>query len=75
MISGWLELMEEFELDPSLIDIVIGYPELSRRDLWISIGMVITWRLVTSHIEGLVAYHCRRMTAWGLLRLALFVKP
>ena len=75
MISGWLDLIEDVNFDPSVIDLAVWYPTLTWNQLLFWIAAMIAWRLVLEPLERYVTYHTRLSLARGLVRLAGFVRP
>jgi hypothetical protein len=75
MNFGWMDFIEGFDMDPSVMDLVISYPHMSSQQLLMWVASLIAWRLVFSRLEDVVAFHMRRAMAWGLFRLAVAVKP
>lgn len=75
MNMGWLDLIEGFDLDPSVLDLVVSYPHMSSQQLLMWVASLIAWRLVFSRLERIAAFYMRRGAAWGLFRLAVAIKP
>jgi hypothetical protein len=75
MISGWIDLIEDFEFDTGLADLWADYAHLQGRELVLWIASIIVWRIVSDRIEGFASYHARRTLSWGLFRLAVLIKP
>jgi hypothetical protein len=73
---GTLEgLFELFVFDPSLVDLLVWFPQLSWGDFCMACALVITWRTITNRVERFIGLQARRAASWGLLRLALLIRP
>lgn len=75
MTQSLWDIIERFVFDPSLVDLVLWFPHLSWNEFGASAATVVVYKFISTQIEKLATFHLRRLAAWGLLRLALMVRP
>ena len=75
MVTGWIDLIDQFGSDPSLIELAIALPSLTTHQLAMWVASLILWRLLFARLEALATFYTRRSLAWALFRTAVLVKP
>jgi hypothetical protein len=75
MSSAISDFLFDLILDPTLLDLVLSLPDLTWRELGTALATLIAWDVVSKPIIAFVWRHSRRGLSWGLLRLALAIRP
>jgi hypothetical protein len=62
-------------LDPTLLDLVLAMPDLSWRDVFVTIGTLLAWDIFTKPVVAFFWKHSRRHLSRGLFKLAVMIEP